>query len=84
MRTDAPEYKNFPSQDSAQLYEDEADRRKHLAYITSIANDKHRDISEVAPFYENILCDLRSQARVHDYLNVFVAKKVVEQLKTFQ
>lgn len=84
MRTDASEHSNFPFQDAAQLYDDEADRKKHMAYITSIAAEKHRDISEVVPFYEHVLYDLRSQARVHDYLNVFVAKKVVEQLKAFQ
>ena len=84
MKTDASEYKSFPSLDSTQLYDDEADRKKHMAYIASIATEKHRDISEVAPFYEHVLYDLRSQARVHDYLNVFVAKKVAEQLKAFR
>lgn len=84
MRTDASQFRNVPSQDSTQLYDDKADRKKHMSYISSIAAEKHRDISEVAPFYENVLCDLRSQARVHDYLNIFVAKKVIEKLKSFQ
>ena len=84
MKTDASEYRNSPIQDATRLYDDEADRKKHMAYITSIAAEKHRDISEVVPFYERVLCDLRGHARVHDYLNVFVAKKVVEQLKAFQ
>lgn len=84
MRTDASDYKNAPAQRVGSMYEDEADRKKHMAYMASIAAEKRRDISEVAPFYEQVLCDLRGQARVHDYLNVFVAKKVVEQLKTFR
>lgn len=83
MRTDASEDRNFPSQVSAQLYDDEADRKKHMAYISSIAAEKHRDIAEVTPCYEHVLSDLRGQARVHDYLSIFVAKRVVEQLKAF-
>lgn len=84
MRTDASADRTAPPQEVAALYENEADREKHMAYIASIATEKHRDIAEVVPFYEQILCDLRSQARVHDYLSVFVAKKVVEQLKAFR
>ena len=84
MRTDASEYVNIPSEDMTRLYDDEADRKKHLAYMVSIAAEKHRDVSEVVPFYEQVLCDLRGQARVHDFLSIFVAKKVVEQLKGLQ
>lgn len=84
MRTDALDDRNALPRGVAALYENEADRKKHMAYIASIAAEKHRDISEVVPFYEQVLCDLRSQARVHDYLSVFVAKKVVEQLKGFR
>lgn len=84
MDTGASNHSNFSSRNPAQLYDDEADRKKHMAYMTSIADEKHRDISEVVPFYENILSDLRSQARVHDFLNIFVAKRVLEQLKGYQ
>lgn len=84
MGTDASNYTNFSSQNSTQLYDDEADRKKHMAYMASIADEKHRDISEVVPFYEHILSDLRGQARVHDYLNIFVAKRVLERLKGSQ
>lgn len=83
MNTSASDERNFRPQDAAQLYDDEADRKKHLAYMASIAAERHRDISEVAPFYEQVLRDLRNQAHVHDYLNVFVAKKVIEQLKGY-
>jgi hypothetical protein len=63
------------------LYNDEADRRKHMHYIASIAAENHKDIREVGACYEDILGDLRSQARVHDFLNIFVAKKVLEKLR---
>jgi len=76
--------KNFPPQDSSSLYIDEADRNRHMAYMTSIAAEKQKDIAEVAFFYEHILSDLRGQARVHDFLNIFVAKRVIEHLESFE
>lgn len=75
MSTNVSNYMNFSSQNLTQLYDNERDRKRHMAYMTSIADEKHRDISEVVPSYENILRGLRNQARVHDYLNIFVAKK---------
>lgn len=81
MKAEAANYKNLQAPDFGQLYDNEADRKKHMAYMASIAAEKHRDISEVLSVYEEVLCDLRSRARVHDYLNVFVAKKVIEQLR---
>jgi hypothetical protein len=67
--------------DGASLYANENDRLRHLAYIAALAQQNHRPIPEIADFYERILSDLRQHAKVHDYLNVFVAKKVFEQLK---
>ena len=81
MSTGASNHTNSASRTLTQLYDDEADRKRHMAYMTSIAEEKHKDISEVVPFYEDILSDLRGQARVHDYLNIFVAKRVLERLK---
>lgn len=81
MGTDASNFSNSQSQNSPWIYDDEADRKKHMAYMTSIAEEKHKDLLEVASFYENILVDLKGQARVHDFLNIFVAKKVLEKLK---
>lgn len=68
----------------AALYADAKERTKHMAYITAIAQEKHKAIPEVADCYERILIDMRHQARVHDYLNVFVAKRVIELLKGSQ
>ena len=65
----------------AGLYADPKERTKHMAYIAAIALEKQKAIPEVADCYERILIDLRHQARVHDYLNVFVAKRVIELLK---
>ena len=84
MNINALDYPNFPPQVSAQLYANDMDRKNHMAYMASIAAERHKDISEVLPFYENVLGDLRGQARVHDFLSIFVAKKVVEQLNRLQ
>ena len=68
----------------AALYADAMERTKHMAYIAAIAQERHKAIPEVADCYERILTDLRHQARVHDFLNVFVAKRVMELLKAPQ
>ena len=80
MGINAVNHTGFSSQVLGGLYEDDADRKKHMHYMASIADEERRDISEVTPYYEHILGDLRGQARVHDYLNIFVAKRVLAQL----
>ena len=81
MDMNAPAYSS-PSQPwQTGLYDDETDRKKHVAYILAIAQEHGKDVADVAPRYEEILGNLRGQARIHDYLNIFVAKKVLEQLK---
>ncbi len=62
------------------LYEDDAERSRHLDLIASIARENDRSVAEVTDHYERILDDLKRHARVHDYLVVFVARKVEEQL----
>lgn len=79
MNTSA--YPSASQQRPAGLYDDETDRKKHVAFMTAIAQENGKDIADVAPCYEEILGSLRGQARIHDYLNIFVAKKVLEQLK---
>lgn len=68
-------------QQEAALYADDSDRKRHRAHIAAIAQEEQKDIAEVSDCYEHILHDLRSQARVHDFLNIFVAKRVLERLK---
>lgn len=72
---------NSDSSKRADLYANAMDRSKHLAYIIAIAHENGRAVPEVAEYYERILGDLKNQALIHDYLNVFVSKKVSEQLK---
>lgn len=84
MNANAASFMNPALRETGKLYDDDRDRNKHLAYIVAIAQDGQRDISEVAACYEPILAHLRTQARVHDYLNIFVAKQVLAQLKTRQ
>lgn len=80
----AANFMNAALQEGATLYDDDRDRNKHMAYITAIAQEEHIEISKVTGCYEHILGNLRGQARVHDYLNIFVAKRVLELLKRSQ
>lgn len=45
-----------------------------MVCMTLIAAEGHKDISEAAAFLEQVLPDLRGRERVHEYLDVFVAK----------
>jgi hypothetical protein len=81
MKPDIVRHDDPTLPERATLYANENDRLRHLAYIAAIAQENHRPIPEIADCYERILSDLQRHARVHDYLNVFVAKKVFEQLK---
>lgn len=84
MGVNAANFMNAALREHATLYADDRDRNKHRAYIAAIAQEEHKAFSEVADCYEHILANLRGQARVHDYLNIFVAKRVLELLKARQ
>lgn len=62
-------------------YLSDEDKVKHMPYIEALARDNGRSIEDVAACYERVLYDLRREARIADYLTVFVAKKVKKELK---
>ena len=63
------------------LYLNDSDRKKHRGNIVSIANEKGCPVTDVTECYERILSELKQRARVPDYVDVFVARKVLAQLK---
>ena len=71
---------NPQSQHGNDRYADELSHPKHAAYMLAIAEKTGRAMSEVNDSYAQIFSHLRAQARVHDFLNIFVAKMVFEQL----
>jgi hypothetical protein len=58
------------------LYASVNERLQHRRYMEAIAQDMQRPVEIVAPVYERILMQLKPHARVHDFLPIFVAKRV--------
>ncbi len=82
MTSSAVETIDHSSTQRSNPYEDEAERARHLDMIASIAHEMNRSVAEVTDRYEPILDNLKKNSRVHDYLFVFVARKVAEQLRS--
>lgn len=57
------------------IYESQVERNQHEHAIGALAEELHRDISEVQSVYESAYRDLRSQARVKDYLPLLVTRR---------
>lgn len=58
------------------LYTDMRERLSHFGEVEAIAASLHRSLPEIAPLYEDVLGQLKCQARLHDYLPILVSKKV--------
>jgi hypothetical protein len=61
-------------------YEDEADRQRHRRFIEATAEELQRSVEEVEQFYEEALVAMAENARVRDYLPIFVSKNVKRSL----
>lgn len=59
-----------------ELYSDANDQVKHSRHIERLAKEIDRPVQEVAPLYEDVLAHMKLNARVPDYLPIFVSKKV--------
>jgi hypothetical protein len=62
-------------------YSGRGDRLKHLHHIKDIAEEMNTSVQEVTAVYENVLMRLKLNAKVHDFLPIFVARKVKDRLK---
>ncbi|MFC5475047.1 DUF3562 domain-containing protein [Paraherbaspirillum soli] len=58
------------------LYTDSQDHLRHLHYIKLLAEELKRPVQEITPVYEEILMLLKEQAQIHDYLAIFVSRRV--------
>jgi hypothetical protein len=70
-----------PGIQHADVYQDDADRNKHTALIHEISKEEQLPLEQVVVCYESTLQDLRSQACVQDFLDVFVARRVRERFR---
>jgi Protein of unknown function (DUF3562) len=62
-------------------YDDDADRNLHSRAIRRLAGDFGCSEEEVQVLYETLLCSLRENARVKDYLVILVTRYVKEMIR---
>lgn len=62
-------------------YLDNQDRNRHRNVVESLAAETGRSFDDIISRYEAALSDLRHDARIKDFLPIFVAKRVKEQCR---
>ncbi|HTN92978.1 MAG TPA: DUF3562 domain-containing protein [Gallionella sp.] len=53
----------------------------HLQSITALAQEIDRPVEEVSTVYVSTLTNLKSSARIQDFLHVLASKKVRDELR---
>lgn len=81
MAIDASKQGQEAAAERADAYQDDADQKKHMALIHEIAEEQHVSLDHVAACYESTLREMRSSALVHDFLDIFVTKRVRERYR---
>jgi len=66
---------------TACLYENNTDREQHSRAIQMLAKDLRIPEEEVQLLYETMLCSLKEQARIKDYLAILVSRNVKDIIK---
>ena len=62
-------------------YLNDLDRTRHQNVIKSLAAETGRSFDDIMRHYEAALSDLGHDARIKDFLPIFVAKRVKEQFR---
>jgi hypothetical protein len=62
------------------LYEDETEQKQHFSAIQKLARDISSSEEEIRPLYEDVLKELKSEAKIKTFLSMLVSKKVKELL----
>ncbi|MBK4738772.1 DUF3562 domain-containing protein [Noviherbaspirillum pedocola] len=65
----------------ADAFRDDADRKRHLVAIAELAEEMRLPVEQVCSCYEAVLTEMRKEARIEDFLDIFVARRVREQLR---
>ena len=57
------------------IYRTTSEQHLHTQAMESLAEELQRDVQDVAPVYERAYLDLSENARVRDFLPLFVARR---------
>ena len=66
------------------LYEDENEKRQHIAAIQILVRDERSSEEEIRCLYEGVLQELKKGAKVKNFLTVLVSRKVKDLLHARQ
>lgn len=61
---------------SKPLYDDMPDQMRHWQYIRSLADEMHQPVPVVKLLYENTLMHLKLNAKVQNFLPIFISKRL--------
>jgi hypothetical protein len=62
------------------LYEDEIEQKQHFSAIQRLVIDVSSSEEEIRPLYEDVLKELKRDARIKTFLSILVSKRVKELL----
>lgn len=65
----------------AAVFRDDADRKRQLVAIAELSEEMDLPLEQVRSCYEAVLTEMRREARIEDFLDIFVARRVREQLR---
>jgi uncharacterized protein (DUF2126 family) len=63
---------------ATQLYDNDFEWKQHESAMQGLARELGMPIADINQAYENALKELKSQARIKDFLSVFACRKVRE------
>jgi hypothetical protein len=61
-----------------QLYENPIEWQRHVTAMQGLARELDMPMADISSAYENALKELKSRARIKDYLSVFACRRVRE------
>lgn len=73
------EVSNLTAQQHADAFRDDSDRNRHMVAIAELSEEMHLPFEQVCPCYEAVLTEMRREARIEDFLDIFVARRVRER-----
>jgi uncharacterized protein (DUF2126 family) len=65
---------------ATQLYDNNIEWKQHESAMQGLARELGMPMDDISQVYENALKELKSQARIKDFLSVFACRKVRERV----
>ena len=63
------------------LYANEAEKRLHANAINQLCQELSKSAENIRPIYEQVLSELKREAKIKDYLSILVARTIRESAK---